>query len=94
MLASFRRLRKDTFMTREQVESAMASGVPFTLRMADGKEYVVSHRDYIFLPPRASYVIVHEDDGHFNVLPLLTMTGLRSKSPEAYPGAKQDTGTG
>lgn len=77
-------------MTREQVESAVASGVPFTLRMADGKEYVVPHRDYIFLPPRASYVIVHEDDGHFNVLPLLTMTGLRTKSPDADPDAKQD----
>lgn len=81
-------------MTREQVESAVASGVPFTLRMADGKEYVVPHRDYIFLPPRASYVIVHEDDGHFNVLPLLTMTGLRSKSPEVHPDGEQSKETG
>jgi hypothetical protein len=69
-------------MTRAQVESAVASGVPFTLRMADGKEYSVPHPDYIWLPPKASYVIVHEDDGHFNVLPLLTMTGLRSKVSE------------
>ncbi len=93
-LADFRSLREDAFMTREQVESAIASGVPFTLRMADGKEYVVPHRDYIFLPPRASYVIVHEDDGHFNVLPLLTMTGLRSKSPDVHPDTKQETGSG
>ena len=71
----------------------MASGVPFTLRMADGKEYLVPHRDYIFVPPRASYVIVHEDDGHFNVLPLLTLTGLRSKSPEGNPDDKQDRGS-
>ena len=78
-------------MTREQVESAVASGTPFTLRMADGKEYVVTHPDYIFLPPRASYVIVHEDDGHFNVLPLLTMTGLRSKSPDIRPETEQET---
>jgi hypothetical protein len=70
-------------MTREQVESAVASGVPFTLRMADGKECSVPHRDYIWLPPKSSYVIVHEDDGHFTVLPLLTMTGLRSKVVEA-----------
>jgi hypothetical protein len=34
-------------VTREQVESAAASGVPFTLRMAVGKEYVVPRRDYI-----------------------------------------------
>ncbi|SPE59061.1 hypothetical protein SBV1_2990012 [Verrucomicrobia bacterium] len=31
------------------------------------------------LPPN-SYVIVHEDDGRFTVLPLLTMIGLRSKA--------------
>jgi hypothetical protein len=66
-------------MTRKQVESAIESGAPFTLRMADGKEYAVPHPDYIWLPPNAPYVIVHEDDGHFTVLPLLTMTGLRSK---------------
>jgi hypothetical protein len=68
-------------MTRQQLESSIDSGMPFTLRMADGKEYRVPHRDYIWLPPNASYVIVHENDGHFNVLPLLTMTGLRSKPP-------------
>jgi hypothetical protein len=67
-------------MTREQVESAIALGVPFTLRMADGKKYSVPHRDYIWLPPKSACAIVHEDDGHFTVLPLLTMTGLRSKA--------------
>ena len=66
-------------MTREQVESAVANGKPFTLRMADGKEYRVPHRDYISLPPKASYVIVYDDQGHFTVLPLLTMTGLESE---------------
>lgn len=75
-------------MTRAQVESAITRGVPFTLMMADGKEYTVPHRDYILLPPRAAYAIVHEDDGHFTVLPLLTMTGLRSK---AVP---EETGNG
>jgi hypothetical protein len=59
--------------------------------MADGKEYSVPHRDYIFLPPNASYVIVYEDDGHFTVLPLLTMTGLRSK-PVAGTGKKKAHG--
>lgn len=73
-------------MTREQIESAVTSGVPFTLRMADGREYPVPHRDYISLPPKASYVIVYDNDGHFFVLPLLTMTGLQSKVAE--PGAR------
>ena len=70
-------------MTRQQVESAVASGVSFTLRMADGKEYPVPHPDHISLPPKASYVIVYDDEGHFTVLPLLTMTGLHSKVAEA-----------
>jgi hypothetical protein len=73
-------------MTREQLESAAASGVPFTLRMADGKEYPIPHRDYISIPPRGLYVIVYDDEGRFTVLPLLTMTGLESSVPGA--GAK------
>ncbi len=78
-------------MTRKQIESAIESGMPFTLRMADGKEYVVPHADFIWLPPNASYVIVHENDGHFTVLPLLTMTGLRSKAPERSGKSKQSS---
>jgi len=78
-LASFRIPNDTVFVTREQIESAVASGRPFALRMADGREYQVQHRDYISLPPpRASYVIVYDDTGHFTVLPLLTMTGLQS----------------
>jgi hypothetical protein len=37
-------------------------------------------------------VIVHEDDGHFTVLPLLTMTGLRSKPAEGSSKKKQTSG--
>ena len=76
-------------MTREQVESAVTSGVPFTLHMADDKDYPVPHRDYISLPPKASYVIVYDNSGHFTVLPLLTMTGLTSKITEA--GGKKNS---
>ena len=66
-------------MTRKQIESAVASGMPFTLRMADGRQYPVPHTDHISLPPNASYVIVYDDDDRFTVLPLLTMTGLESR---------------
>jgi hypothetical protein len=79
LLATWRALRKGVLMTREQVVSAAASGIPFTLRMADGRKYSVPHRDYISIPPKGSYVIVYDDHGRrFNVLPLLTMTGLES----------------
>ena len=69
-------------MTKDQIESAVASGIPFTLRMADGKEYLVRHPDYISLPPKSACVIVYDDAGHFTVLPFRTMTALESKLPE------------
>lgn len=81
-LAGFCTVVKDRPVTRKQIESAVASGLPFTLRVADGKEYPVPHPDHISLPPNASYVIVYEDEGHFTVLPLLTMTGLESRVSE------------
>jgi hypothetical protein len=54
--------------------------------MADGREYPVPHRDYISLHPKASYVIVYDDQGHFTVLPLLTMTGLASTEEDGPNG--------
>jgi hypothetical protein len=61
--------------------------LPFTLHMADGKDYRVRHRDYIFLPPKAAFVVVTDDEGHVYVLPMLTMTGL------SYEGEAAQTRT-
>ena len=66
-------------MTRSQIEKAIERNLPFVLKMADGNAYPVPHRDYIALPPKSAYVVVFdaEDEGEsFDVLPLLTMTGL------------------
>lgn len=65
-------------MNRNQIVSAMESGIPFSLRMADGREYKVPHRDYISLSPKGTFVTVYDDEEHFFVLPLLTLTGLAS----------------
>ena len=67
-------------MNRTQIQTAIERNLPFVLKMADGHEYPVPHRDYAVLPPRAAYVIVFDKkskDDSFDVLPLLTMTGLR-----------------
>jgi len=69
-------------MTRSEIESAIERNQPFVVKMADGKEYPVPHRDYISLPPRGTAVIVYDDSGHFHVLPLLTMTGLTAAVSE------------
>jgi len=67
-------------MNRSQIEAALERNIPFTLRMADGREYTVPHRDYISLPPRGAFVVVFDDREHVFVLPLLTMTGLSYQS--------------
>ena len=64
-------------MTRRQILKAIERNSPFVLTMADGHEYRVPHRDFIAVPPNANYVIVFDSEGkNFDVLPLLTMTGL------------------
>jgi hypothetical protein len=70
-------------MDRTQIEAAIQRSVPFTLRMADGQEYHVPHRDYISVPPKGRFVIVYDDQERAFVLPLLTMTGLAYKSTAA-----------
>jgi hypothetical protein len=75
-------------MNRSQIEAAVERNLPFTLRMADGKEYHVPHRDYISLPPTGAFVVVYDDLQHVFVLPLLTMTGLAYQSePEKAKGS-------
>ncbi len=74
-------------MTRSQIESAIQSGRPFALRTVDGREYAVPHSDYISLSPKGTFATVYDDEEHFFVLPLLTMTGLVSKGARAGGGA-------
>ena len=69
-------------MSKSQLVAAIESGVPFVVRMADGKEYQVPHRDYISISPKGSYAIVYDDEGMYFVLPLLTMTGIVSSDAE------------
>lgn len=64
-------------MTRKQLEAVIEEGVPFSIKLADGRSCRVPHRDYVSLPPKnATVAVVYEDDGTVHVLPLLTMTGL------------------
>ena len=50
--------------------------------MADGREHEVPHRDFISISPKGAVVVVYDDQDHFFVLPLLTMTGLIYKDTE------------
>ena len=71
-------------MSRNEILKALERNRPFVLRTADGREYAVPHRDFLALAPNASYVVVFDEAGkNFDVLPLLTMTGLRQAGQES-----------
>jgi len=65
-------------MSKSQIQSAIQSGKPFTIQMADGQEYEVPHSDYISVSPKGTFVTVYDDEEHFFVLQLRTMTGIGS----------------
>ena len=69
-------------MTKENLQSAIESNAPFTITMADGKEYLVPHRDFIAFTRRYTAVMVSTNDDRFHVLPLLTMTGIYRQGVE------------
>jgi hypothetical protein len=68
-------------MTRDEFEKIITAGSPFTIFMADGRQYDVPHRDYIWLPPAKMFVVVSDDSGYITMLPLRTVTGVKAKAP-------------
>ena len=61
-------------MTRETIEMAQRTGIPFVLKMADGHSYEVRAADKIAIGP--DRVAVEDEQGIAHVLRLLTMTGI------------------
>jgi hypothetical protein len=61
-------------MTRDHVITAAREGVPFEIRMADGKTYQVRRPEDINV--RQTVVVVFDDQDCPHILPLLTMTGI------------------
>jgi hypothetical protein len=61
-------------MTRDKVQTAIDEGIPFELRMEDGRSYRVTSRYQVGLGKTVVTVIDQQDLPH--VLPLLTMTGI------------------
>lgn len=49
----------------EQIKERLHNGFrPFTLRLSDGREFTVPHRDFIALTPRVVVVIDENDISH------------------------------
>jgi hypothetical protein len=66
-------------MTRDQIQTAIAEGIPFEIKMADGARYRVRERYQVALG-RTS-VVVFDDRDLAHILPLLTMTGITYLKP-------------
>ncbi|MBI1373434.1 MAG: hypothetical protein GC159_11960 [Phycisphaera sp.] len=49
---------------------------PFTIHMADGRVFLVKHRDFIARSPSGRTFIVYGDDDTFSILDLLLVTEL------------------
>jgi hypothetical protein len=54
----------------------IAPFVPFSIRTADGREYLVHTIDHIYLPPAGGRVVISDDEGIVVVLPGLMISGL------------------
>ena len=74
-------------MSKGQLVAAIERELPFSLRMADGRKYLIPHNDYISLSPKGTFATVYDDEEKFYVLPLLTMTGIASMDPEQKVGS-------
>jgi hypothetical protein len=67
-------IRSEENMTREYVELAIKEGIPFEVRMADGRSYTVPDANSIALLGKTAIIVVENALPH--ILPLLTVTGL------------------
>ena len=65
-------------MTVEQLHIAHRASPfrPFTIRLADGRSFLVKHPDFLSRSPSGRTIIVHQDDDSYSVLDLLLVTEL------------------
>jgi hypothetical protein len=61
-------------MTRDVIETAKLEGTPFSIKMADGREYRVENPDQIHIAK--THVVVIDNKTLPHILPLLTITGV------------------
>lgn len=52
---------------------------PFSLRLPDGREVSVRHRDFIMPSPSGRMVIVYQPDDSFNVIDLMLLSDLEKR---------------
>lgn len=61
-------------MTIDHVKLALNEGIPFVVKMADGRKYTVTDRHQVALGP--TYIMLVDEKDLPHILPLRTMTGI------------------
>jgi hypothetical protein len=59
---------------------------PFTIRVADGRSFLVRHPEFLSHSPSGRTMIVHHDDDSYSVLDLLLVTELEVHSSSKQSG--------
>ncbi len=69
----------NTGMTTEQFRATLHQSPfrPFTIRMADGRAFEVTHRDFVALSKTGRTVIVFQEDENYSILDLLLMSEIQ-----------------
>jgi hypothetical protein len=62
---------------------------PFTIHLADGRAFLVPHREFVSYSPSGRTLVVHQTDDSFSILDLLLVTELEvhGPAPAASDGA-------
>ncbi len=66
-------------MTIQQLRAAHKATPfkPFSVHMADGREFPVPHPDFLSMSPTGRTVIIYGQDDEFSILDLLLMTEIQ-----------------
>lgn len=70
-------------MTIEQLRAATGAAPfrPFTVRVADGRSFLVPHPDFISQSPAGRTIIIYQSNESFSILDLLLVSELEFQSP-------------
>jgi hypothetical protein len=70
-------------MTTEHLRNTLHATpfLPFTIRMADGRIFFVSHPDFVWISPSSRIAFIHSPDDSYSIVDLLLMTELEVSSP-------------
>jgi hypothetical protein len=54
---------------------------PFTIRMADGRHFLIPHPDFLSMSPSGRTAVIFHADGSASIVDLLLMTELELSAP-------------